>query len=219
MNEEFTWSRLKIFFPEYFSGYSSRILPKIPQIENGKASFRFDNFGVEVSLSQKIPPWLTGITSVENLYYAHAKTILKDIRPELEEVLQIIDGWRPNIKYKDDNGWTGNLEKDVQFVKRKDGASYLDYWLMNETDSRGFPIHPTDKVLAIGKMPRDSLNEKWLKAYGFAKHIVHISGTNCNEVLGTNIVDCATRANELYESVPELEKLEIQVPYPIRVCT
>lgn len=214
MNEEFTWSRLKIFFPEYFSVYPDRKLSKNPKMDNGIASFQLDNYGMEVHLG-RIPQWLAGITSVDNLYHAHAKTVIKDLRPELEEVLQVVDAWRPHIKYKDDNGWKGNLEKDLEFVKRKDGVSYLDYWLMNENDSRGFPIHPTDKILAIGMLPRDSLNEKWLKAYGFAKNVIHIDGTNCNEIMGTNIVDCAAKANELYDSVPELEKLEIQISYPL----
>lgn len=214
MNDDFTWSRLNIFFPEYF--LENKEFPKAPTVNSkGLVHFQLDNYGMEIYLSQKIPDWLAGITSVENLYHAHAKTVLKELRPELEEILPIIDSWRPHLKYKDDNGFAGNLEKDVEFVKRKDGVSYLDYWLMNETDSRGFPIHPTDKVLAIGKLPRDSLNEKWLKAYDFAKQVIHISGTNCNEILGVNAIECAIRANELYDSIPELEKLEIQVPYPL----
>jgi hypothetical protein len=215
MNEDFTWSRLKIFFPEYFKDDNSRVFSKAPKVENGKVSFKWADYGVEVYLNQKIPQWLTGITSIDNIYHALAKMVIRD-HSELEGLLPIIDGWRPNLKYLIGNGWyLGHLEKDIEFIKRKDGISYLDYWVMNEKDIRGIPIHPTDKILAIGKLPRDSLNEKWLRVYDFAKYIFSQAGKNCNEIMGSSIIDCATIANEIYDSVPELEKLKIEVPYPI----
>jgi hypothetical protein len=213
MNDEFTWSRLKIFFPEYFLGNTEEF-PIAPTIKGDRIHFQLSDYGVEVYINQKIPQWLKGVPSVEPLYHAHAKSVLKELRPELEDVLPVVDKWRPNLKYLVGNGWYfGHLEKDVEFVHLRGhgGVSYLDYWVMEEKNSRGIPMHPTDKILAIGKLPEDSINPESKRFYDLSKRVIHISGTNCNEVSGASLIECATIADEIYGSVPELEKVKIRV--------
>ncbi|MDP2672415.1 MAG: hypothetical protein Q8O84_01240 [Nanoarchaeota archaeon] len=216
--EDFTWSRMNLLFPEYFKeplhdkASLLKSYPISPEFSLNSVCFRVNKeYGVQLFQNQEIPDWLkkedikVNGKSIEEFFYKSFEKVYNEVQKDLKNSFEIFESWRSFIKKFNNKEWKGNLQSHIEFVKDRDDDEirYFDYYRYGSGN-----MYPTDKLLKIKKIPKESLNEKFLEYYKLSQNILSGEG-KCNSVTGKSIYDCVKNVDKIYKVAPELEKLRI----------
>ena len=76
---------------------------------------------------------------------------------------------------------------------------YYHFYLVNGVKRN----HPTEVLSEIGKLPKDSLNEKWKEYYAISEMV-----NEDNQITGKTLTECIQNADKIYKIADELKKLK-----------
>ncbi len=215
--EDFTWEKIGLMFPEWFldvetgkeKEYLRQIFPKTPNIKIFPSlyNFSFKDYGIQLWFAQGIPSWIkkAQIDKKPLLDVQHKlqQEVYQEVLKELDEISPTLEKWRgKHLRYfEKKEGWKRNLQDHLDFYNSGELIRLGDYY----HSQRGCL---TNKLVEIGKLPTDSLNEKWLKYKKLCEYIATGERCDVNSIVGKNLVDCVSRADEIYDLAEEIKGLE-----------
>jgi len=217
---KFTWSRMSLCFPENKKDLDSIGMqfniyyPKSPDFSEGQISFAYKkDYGVQMFLNQTIEPWLE--TAPEDIRKIILKThsdlshkLYGETLKELDVSFDILEGWRKFVSKYAEGGWVGHLSNHLDFQNKGNMITLGDYYKFYvNSDSKN--NSPTDILHKIGKLPENSLNEKWKKYFELSKNIEGRENKNSTgEIIGKDFAECIKNADEIYKIADELRDLK-----------
>lgn len=202
------WETLILYFPEWvvnretgekelnwWGNFSKEI-----EFGNSQINFLFkENYGVELKFNFAIPDWIFQTKEITEIYKNLTKEIYERVLGELTRSFGIFESWRNFVKKNIESRGNVGLQSTLGFTNNEKTISLWDYYSPS----------PTDKLVKIGKLPEESLNEKWHGYFRLSKNIVSGQGHTVNSITGKSISDCVQNANEIYQSADELKDLKI----------
>ncbi len=213
--EEFSWSKINLCFPEYFEHplHDKELFlgeyPFTPKFYLSSVSFRLNKeYGIQLFSNKEIPDLLkdkdTKVNgkNIEEFYLDSFKEVYNIVLKELNNSLETFESWRPFISKYDGNEWKGNLQDHIEFVNQNNEIKHFDYYRLNGRS-------PTDKLIKIGKIPKEALNKKFLKYYEISQNVLYGGEGKCNSITGKTLTECIKNADKIYRMAPELKELGI----------
>jgi hypothetical protein len=206
--DEFTWSRISLTFPEWKEDMSDKqykmCFPRLPKFFEEKINLDLNDYGLEITLNQNVPKWAykNEQKMLKKIYKDLSKKVLEDVSSEFKKSLSTIEGWRHLIAKYDKGDWIGNLQNHLDFVQEYNKVSLYDYYRFN-LNSETKNNRPTDILQKIKKLPEDSLNEKWKEYYKLTEFI-----GEKNKIEGKTLAECISNADKIYMIAPILKELK-----------
>lgn len=221
--EGFDWSAISLGFPEWANDENGKReeslwkdFPSSPNFRNGSVQFLWkEDYGISLHFTP-IPSWLSneaiiGGKPLEVFYRESSRELQEKVLEDLENSFEIFESWRERglIQRYINNEHKGRITNHLDFKKECGDISLFDYYNL-ETKMNEYSISPTDKIIKIGRLPRESLNSQWSK-YAELSKIVRGNANpgSCNSIIGSTISECVERADKVYSLAPELRGLKI----------
>src|SRR3989304_12900 len=222
LTTSFTWDRIAVCFPEWATDLKTgkkemipwKGFPQNPKFNNGTIDFLYKNdYGIQIFLGQSIPGWIpeekTRVNGkpIKQYYEGLSRQVYREVVSQLDLSFDILESWRHYVKKYDGREWRGHLQDHIDFEKSHDGVVLWDYFNLDDFErSTGHSESPTDRIVKILKLPRNALNEKWLKYAELSVFVEENPGeSTTNKIVGSSIYECVKRADEIYKMVEELK--------------
>jgi hypothetical protein len=210
---KFTWSRMSLCFPEHKEDMNrigmkfNPYYPESPKFMNDNISFAYKkDYGVQMFLNQPIEHWLQIAPeevrlAVEKMHSDLSHKLYEETIKDLNSSFDIFEGWRKFITKNKNGVWEGNLKDHIDFQNSGGMIGLYDYYrfYINGDSKNNCPL---DRLNKIGKLPKDSLNEKW-KVYSKLAEKV-----SKEEIIGKDLVECVKNADDIYKRADELRDLK-----------
>jgi len=210
IDNKFTWSSLNLYFPEWSKNMSENerrlYLPEEVQLnKDGKINATYRNsYLLEIYLNQEIPKWMSakGREMVERMYKDLSQKVYEDVVKQLDSSYEIFEKWRDFVmKLNRYVFWTGNLQDRLGFENVNNEVFLYDCYRFY-TNHESEMNRPTEVLKKVSELPKDSLNEKWMKYYNLNEKI------DDGKIIGKDLNECIKNADEIYRIAEELKALD-----------